>query len=109
MKKTTQTRGVTLVEILIAVIIIVVLSGIMLIGTDSADEKAKKTACAANKRAITAAYSVRRSVISMDLQGFINSEYYNTVDNSQKTCPSYGLYLASGDNIICSFHDKSKR
>lgn len=108
MKKTTQKRGVTLVEILIAVIIIVVLSGIMLIGTDSADEKAK-TACAANKRAITAAYSVRRSVISMDLQGFINSEYYNTVDNSQKTCPSYGLYLASGDNIICSFHDKSKR
>lgn len=108
MKKTTQKRGFALVEILIAVIITVVLSGFMLIGTDSADEKAKKTACAANKRAIAASYMVRRDAVSMDLQGFINSQYYNTIDNSQKTCPSYGLYLASGDNIICSFHDKSK-
>ena len=99
-----RTRGVTLVEILLIVIIIGILSGLFSLSSSHATDKANETACANNRRTLRSAYIVAKTsdnsasfkkLIETIMADYLNAEKVELADSTavyKKLCPGEGSY-----------------
>ena len=117
-----RTRGVTLVEILLIVIIIGILSGLFSLSSSHATDKANETACANNRRTLRSAYIVAKTsdnsasfkkLIETIMADYLNAEKVELADSTavyKKLCPGEGSYSISVKNssqdidVVCSKH-----
>lgn len=111
MIKSIKHYGFTIVELLIAVIIIAILVAILAFSYSSMIAKSEETACLANRKTIEKAYSIYRldSTEAKSLSLFLqnsNGIADPWIDNKIK-CPTKGVYTASEDKVICSIHSLS--
>ena len=117
-----RTRGGTLVEILLIVIIIGILSGLFSLSSSHATDKANETACANNRRTLRSAYIVAKTsdnsasfkkLIETIMADYLNAEKVELADSTavyKKLCPGEGSYSISVKNssqdidVVCSKH-----
>ncbi|NLD04362.1 MAG: prepilin-type N-terminal cleavage/methylation domain-containing protein [Synergistaceae bacterium] len=106
-------KGFSLVELLIAILIIGVLAGFLFLMMETSGDKAKKEVCHGNRVTILRALDIYRlsnalSKENYNLQNFINDKYKETLSNNDATCPSGGVYSAGEENgkefVVCSIH-----
>lgn len=106
-------RGFTLVELLIAIMIIGILAGMLFLLFGPSEGKAKKETCYGNRQTILLALDSYRFAQGIGkeaytLQSFINDNYKDTISNKNAKCPSNGIYSAGTENgnevVVCSVH-----
>ncbi|MEG1602109.1 MAG: type II secretion system protein [Cloacibacillus sp.] len=117
--KAMRKKAFTLVELLIAIIIIGVLAGIMMISAGGATDKANMTRCVADRRSIRSALNIYRAEHG-GYEGFSDKlkdmfDNYNgaglETDKIKGICPIDGIYTITSEDqkimITCSLHPDS--
>jgi prepilin-type N-terminal cleavage/methylation domain-containing protein len=107
-------KAFTLLEILIAIIIVGIIAGIILLNGGAGTSKAEQAACLGNRESLEHAYSLYKMGMAntMSLENFIKTddkEALRYMDRIGK-CPSGGIYSVSQDtatgryHVVCSIH-----
>ncbi|MEG1823679.1 MAG: type II secretion system protein [Cloacibacillus sp.] len=117
--KAMRKKAFTLVELLIAIIIIGVLAGLMMISAGGATDKANVTRCVADRRSIKSALNIYRAEHG-GYEGFSDKlkdmfDNYNgagvETDKIKGICPIDGIYTITSEDqkviITCSLHSDS--
>lgn len=113
MIKSTKRLGFTIIEFLIAIILLAILSGVLMFSFSAMIDKSKATTCLANRKTIQKAYNLYSlgKTNPKSLYDFILDNKDGIADDWLYTsinCPSKGDYTASKDIVICSIHNPLK-
>ena len=111
---TMKHKAFTLLEILIAIIIVGIIAGIILLNSGASTSKAEQTACLGNRESFEHAYSLYKMGMTnpMTLESFIKTDDKDALKYMDKLgkCPSGGVYSVSEDtatgryHVVCSIH-----
>ncbi|MDO5116588.1 MAG: type II secretion system protein [Synergistaceae bacterium] len=122
-KETKYKSGFTLVEMLIALIVVGILAGMLMISSGSATDRAEKTRCTADRRSLLSALNLYRAqhgvINASNLSAALTNTLDNMFDNHRNAtvnnnivsgiCLANGRYVASVSedklSVGCTVHD----
>lgn len=93
--------GFTLVELIIVLVILAILSGIGLLALNKISSQASEVVCISNRKMCYSTWQITRIEQTLTLD-----TYCQEYQLQQTVCPERGTVSASGDLLICSFHNK---